>query len=391
MEYNFARRLDGITGSAIREIFKLLDNPDIISFGGGMPGQDSFPVKEVEQITQELLEKNGPGILQYGGTEGWAPLRESILQMMPRRGVSLNGLDVLTLTGSSQGIDLAARVFLNPGDTILVESPTFLGALQTFRTYQANIVPVETDDEGIIPEALESAAKKTKAKMLYIIPTFQNPSGKTLDLARRREIAEITGRYGMIVIEDDPYCDLRYGGEPVPSVKAFDQRGNVILLQSFSKVISPGLRVGAAIASPEILRKMIICKQGADTHTSNLSQAIVDSFIRKGLLWPHVERLCSEYRIRRDAMLSEAHKLHAKYTVPLGGLFLWLELPEHLDALEILKEAIKNNVAFIPGTHFYVNGGHNNTMRLNFSNANPEKIRRGMDALIKTVKEYEEK
>ena len=390
MDYNFAKRMDGITGSAIREIFKLLENPEIISFAGGMPAQDSFPVKEVEQITEELLEKNGPGILQYGITEGWAPLKESVMEMVARHGVSREGLGVITLTGSSQGIDLAARVFLNPGDTILVESPTFLGALQTFHTYQANIVPVETDDEGVIPEALEEAAKKTKAKMLYIIPTFQNPSGKTLGLARRKKVAEISARYGIVVIEDDPYCDLRYSGQPVPSIKSFDESGNIILLQSFSKVISPGLRVGAAIATPEILRKMTICKQGADTHTSNLTQAIVDSFIRKGLLWPHVERLCNEYRIRRDTMLNDVDALQAKYTVPDGGLFLWLELPSHLDALEILKEAVKRNVAFIPGTHFYVDGGHLSTVRLNFSNANPEKIKKGMKALIQTVKEMKQ-
>lgn len=379
MQRQFADRLDGITGSAIREIFKLLADPHIISFAGGNPDPSTFPKQELQEISDELLASQAATVLQYGITEGWPSLRESIADMVLRRGISVQPANVLTLTGSSQGIDLLARVFLNPGDTVLVESPTFLGALQTFRTYQANLVPVEMDEGGVILEELERKMALYAPKLLYIIPTFQNPSGRTLDKSRREKVARLAEQYGVVVIEDDPYGDLRYEGESLPSIKSFDDAGQVVHLLSFSKIISPGLRVGAAVGDGDILAKMVICKQGADTHTSNLSQAMVDAYIRRGGLWRHVEQVCEQYKEKRDIMLERLEALNIAHTVPQGGLFIWGELPQGTDAKEVLQTAVEKGVAFIPGTHFYAAGGHENTFRLNFSNATVENIRRGMD------------
>ena len=389
MQYQFAERLNGITGSAIRELFKLLADPELISFGGGNPAPETFPNEELSAISQKLIRDNSATILQYGITEGWPALRDSIASLVKKRGINATAENVITLTGSSQGIDLITRVFLNPGETMLVESPTFLGALQTFRTYQANLIPLELDENGIILEDLEEKLKAHKPKLLYTIPTFQNPSGRTLTLERRKKIAELTARYGVIVIEDDPYCDLRFEGEPLPSIKSFDEAGNVVFLTSFSKTISPGLRVGAAIGNPEVLRKMVICKQGADTHTANLNQAAIDIYIREGKLEPHIEWICQEYKKRRDAMLSFMPLLNASYTVPQGGLFIWGQFAEGIDALALLQEAIAHKVAYVPGTHFFADGGHDNTFRLNFSNANLQQIETGMKALADTVANYQ--
>lgn len=391
---SFAKRMDGISGSVIRELFKLMADPEIISFGGGNPAKESFPIKVVEEITNEVLEQNGAKILQYGTTEGYAPLRESYLEHIARpKGVVANVENVLTLTGSSQGIDLLTRVFTDPGDVILVESPTFLGALQTFHSYQANCVPMEMDDEGIVPEAVEEQIKKHHPKLLYCIPTFQNPSGKTLGLERRKAIAALAEKYDIIVIEDDPYGDLRYRGEAVPPIKTFDKTGHVVMLNSFSKILSPGLRVGCAVGTPEILRKMTIAKQGADTHTSNLSQAIADGFLRKGLLPGHLVDICPDYRVRLDAMLSGMDEFFPegfKHTNPEGGLFVWGELPKNVDMPKLLARATSEiKVAFIPGQYFFVDPSTMglNTMRFNFSSATPELITTGLERLAKLVKE----
>ena len=383
MEYRFAERMEKLTGSAIREIFKLLGQPGIISFAGGMPSQKSFPVEEIAQISQELIESNGVAILQYGNTEGWDPLRESVRQIIQGRGIEAKMENILTLTGSSQGIELFTKLMINPGDTILCEAPSFLGALQTFASYQANVVGVQMDEDGMILEDLEEKIKLHTPKFLYTIPTFQNPMGVSLSNARRQRVAELTARYGVMVLEDDPYCDLRYEGEAQPSIKSFDDADNVIHLLSFSKTISPGLRVGAAIGNPQVIRKMAIAKQGMDTHTSNLSQAIVDAYIRSGRYQEHIREILPDYRDQRDAMLGRIREFPSgvTYTQPKGGLFIWAELPEAVNATELLKQAVEHNVAYIPGEHFYAQPGHSNTMRLNFSACPCETIQRGMDIL----------
>ncbi len=385
---SFANRMDGVSGSVIREIFKMMADPDMISFGGGNPAKESFPIDVVERISHEVLEQNGAGILQYGTTEGYAPLRESYLEYIAGpKGVKAGVENVLTLSGSMQGLDLTTKVFIDPGDAVLVEAPTFLGALQAFNTYQAHCVPVGMDDEGVDLNELEDKVKQYHPKMFYVIPTFQNPTGKTLGVERRRAIAELAEKYDFIVIEDDPYCDLRYSGTPMPPIKTFDKSGNVVLLNSFSKILSPGLRVGAAVASPEIIRKMTVAKQSSDTHTSNLTQAIADAFLRRNLLSGHLASILPIYSERLNAMLEGLERFFPdtfKYTKPEGGLFVWGETAGSPDMPEILKRSTQElKVAFVPGQFFFVDPsamGHN-TMRLNFSSATPERILTGLERL----------
>lgn len=390
----YAKRMDGVSGSVIREILKLMGDPEIISFGGGNPAKESFPIDIVESVAHEVLEQNGAGILQYGTTEGYTPLRESYLKYIAHpKGIQADPENVLTLTGSMQGLDLITKVFVDPGDAVLVESPTFLGALQAFNTYQAQCVPVGMDDEGVDLNELEEKIKKHHPKLFYVIPTFQNPTGKTLGVERRRAIAELATKYDFIVIEDDPYCDLRYRGTPVPPIKTFDKSGNVILLNSFSKILSPGLRVGTVVSTPEITRKLTVAKQSSDTHTSNLTQAIADAFLRRGLLPGHLANILPIYSARLDALLEGLDTFFPssfRHTSPEGGLFVWGELPGKPDMPAILKRATQElKVAFIPGQYFYVDPSSMglNTMRLNFSSATPDRIMIGLERLGKLVAE----
>lgn len=390
----FASRMDGVSGSIIREILKMMGDPEIISFGGGNPAKESFPIETVEAIAHEALEQNGAGILQYGTTEGYAPLRASYLEHIAHpKGVAANEENVLTLSGSMQGVDLVTKVFIDPGDVILVESPTFLGSLQAFNTYQAKCVPVAMDKEGVDLNDLEEKVRAHNPKLFYTIPTFQNPTGKTLGAERRRAIAEMASKYDFIVIEDDPYCDLRYSGAPQPPIKTFDKTGNVVLLNSFSKILSPGLRVGTALASAEIIRKMTIAKQSSDTHTSNLTQAIADAFLRRGLLPGHLKAIIPMYAERLNALLTGLDTFFPAgftHTAPEGGLFVWGELAADVDMPALLKRATAEcKVAFVPGQFFYVDPstmGHN-TMRLNFSSATPERITIGVERLGKLLRE----
>jgi len=390
----FAARMDGVSGSVIREILKMMGDPEVISFGGGNPAKESFPIDTVEQIAHEVLEKNGAGILQYGTTEGYAPLRASYLEHVARpKGVVAGEENVLTLTGSMQGVDLVTKVFVDPGDAVLVESPTFLGSLQAFNTYQAHCVPVEMDAEGVDLNDLEAKVRAHHPKLFYVIPTFQNPTGKTLGEERRRAVAEMASKYDFVVVEDDPYCDLRYSGTPVPPIKTFDRTGNVVLLNSFSKILSPGLRVGTALAAPGIIRKMTIAKQSSDTHTSNLTQAIADSFLRRGLLPAHLAGIIPMYTERLNALLAGLDAFFPEnftHTVPEGGLFVWGEVGAPVDMQRLLRRATEEcKVAFIPGQHFYVDTERMglNTMRLNFSSATPERITAGIERLGKLLKE----
>ena len=379
----FAEQMKPITGSAIRQIFHLLAKPGMISFAGGNPSADALDVETVAELAQEALSTKGKAILQYGATEGWAPLRESIAEFVKTAGIETTPAEILPVHGSSQAFDLLLKAVINPGDTILAESPTFLGALQAMRIYGANIVSLPMDENGVIPEAAEEAIKKHHPKMMYIIPTFQNPTGVTLSLERRKAMAELANKYGVILAEDDPYRDLRYSGDPLPAIKSFDTDGWVVYMTSFSKLIAPGMRVGAAIANPTLLRKIVIGKQSADTHTTALTQAIVDLYIRKGLLLPHIERINKAYKCQLDAMLDSFKYFpeNVTHTVPQGGLFVWASLPEGANALELFERAVENNVAFVPGTHFYADGGNLNTFRLNFSNSPVDVIETGMKKL----------
>ncbi len=379
----FAKRLDNVTGSAIRAIFALIGQPGMISFAGGNPAPESFPKEEIAAIAQELIREKGSHILQYGGTPGISRLKETVIEMVGKRGISAKPEEVIITSGATQGIGLAAKTLVNPGDVILAESPTFIGALQTFLTYQAQIKGVEMDDEGMNMDDLEKKLKQYRPKFVYTIPTFQNPTGRTMSLERRKKMAELCALHGVIILEDDPYCDLRYSGQPVPPIKSLSEAGNVIYLLSFSKIISPGLRVGAAVADPRIIEKYNIAKQGEDLHTANLSQEIVEAYMHSGKAEAHIETICAQYREKRDAMIAKLQGFPKgiSYTKTDGGLFIWVTLPESMNATKMFKQCVDAGVAYVPGTHFFPQGGHDNTLRLNFSMASFEQIDKGMDIL----------
>lgn len=383
---SFARRFDGVSGSAIREIFKMIAKPGMISFAGGNPALSALPDAKVAEIAQQVLTDDGKAILQYGATEGYPPFLES-LKAYAEAQLGCPIPAVLPVTGSTQAMDLLCKALINPGDVILVENPSFLGNLQCMHLYEAQLVPVESDENGLMPDKLEEAIVKHHPKMLYTIPTFQNPTGKTLALERRRPIAQMAAKYGMVVAEDDPYRDLRYAGEPLPSIKSYDEDGWVIFLGSFSKIISPGLRVGFMAGDPLILRKCTIGKQSADVHTANLTQAIVDQFLRQNLLPQHIRAICDSYKAQLNAMLEELARFPegTRYTRPEGGLFIWVELPSGINATALLEKAVERHVAYVPGTHFFCTGGHDNTLRLNFSNSTMEQIHQGMAALREII------
>ncbi|MGI5918228.1 MAG: PLP-dependent aminotransferase family protein [Christensenellales bacterium] len=383
----FAKRLDNVTGSAIRAIFALIGQPGMISFAGGNPAPESFPSEDIAQIAADLLRQNGSTILQYGGTPGIGSLKNTVLEMAAQRGIKASPDEVIITSGATQGIGLAAKVLCNPGDVILAESPTFLGALQTFYAYETKVVGVDMDEDGMVVDALEEKIIRHRPKFIYTIPTFQNPSGRTMPVKRREKMLEVCKKHGVLVLEDDPYCDLRYSGEPVPPIKSLDDDGHVIYLMSFSKIISPGLRVGAAIADKRIIEKYNICKQGEDLHTANLSQEIVNAYMHSGKIEAHIQSICADYRVQRDAMLEKLAEFPkgVKYTRPDGGLFIWVTLPESMNALTLFKQCVDAGVAYVPGTHFYPEGGHENTLRLNFSMASLEQIDRGMDILKSVI------
>jgi 2-aminoadipate transaminase len=385
-EIHFAHRFDNVSGSAIREIFKVIAQPGMISFAGGNPSPAALPDRTVSDLARQVLEKDGKAILQYGATEGYAPFLESLKAYAESQlGVQIPA--ILPVTGSTQAMDLLCKAMIDPGDTILVENPSFLGNIQCMKLYQANLIPVDSDDSGLIPSDLEAKIRQYHPKMLYTIPTFQNPTGKTLPEDRRRAIAELSNQYGVVVAEDDPYRDLRYTGNQIPSIKSFDQNGWVMFLGSFSKIISPGRRVGYIAGNADIIRKCTVGKQSTDVHTSNLNQAIVDQFIRKNLLPDHIRQICLEYGSKMRAMLKCLNDFPdgVHFTHPEGGLFIWAELPQSIDAVNMLSKAVMQKVAYVPGTYFCVDGGHLNTIRLNFSNSTLEQIEYGMNVLSKII------
>lgn len=380
----FATHMQSINGSAIREIFKLLAKPGMISFAGGNPSNKALEPEIISQISVEVLNKYGANLLQYGATDGFSPYRESAAAFLNTEGVNCSAETLLPVQGGSQAFDLLLKALINPGDVVLCESPTFLGAIQAMREYNARLISIPTDNQGVIVEAAEELIKKHRPKLMYVIPTFQNPTGITLSLERRKALAELAAKYGVVIAEDDPYRDLRYSGNPLPPIQSFDEEGWVVYMSSFSKYIAPGLRMGAAVVNnPLLLRKMVIGKQSTDVHSPLLNQAIVDAYLRKGLMPGHLDRICGEYRLQLNAML-DSFKFFpegTRHTVPQGGLFVWAELPEGVDGMKVFDAAIEANVAFVPGTHFYVDGGHLNTLRLNFSMCEVPVILEGMERL----------
>ncbi|MBI5836709.1 MAG: PLP-dependent aminotransferase family protein [Candidatus Eisenbacteria bacterium] len=398
----FAQRTEGMTSSVIRELLKLTEKPDIISFAGGLPAPDVFPLQEIQDATQRVLAERGAIALQYAATEGYLPLRELLVRHMDRYGIQVKPENVLITSGSQQALDLIGKLMLNPGDRVLTEQPTYLGAVQAFSAYQARYVTVPIDEHGIRIEPLEDAIR-VGPKFLYLLPNFQNPAGVTMSLERRRRVVELANHYGTPIVEDDPYGQLRYEGEHVHSLVNVDAEyhhcakgegaftGNVIYLSTLSKTLAPGLRIAWIVAPEEVIRRLVQIKQGADLHTSTLCQHIAYEVAKGGFLDRHVKRIRDVYGSRRKVMLEalrENFPAQVRWTQPDGGLFLWLTLPGHFDTMELLREALQEGVAFVPGAPFYPNGGGGDTMRLNFSFCPPDTIREGARRLATVVNRH---
>jgi len=381
----FARRMDYLKASEIREVLKLAERSDIISFAGGLPAPELFPIEELAKVSQIVLKESGRQALQYGPTDGFEPLREKIAKRMNVFGFKTAAENILITNGSQQGLDFSARVFLNEGDIVICESPSYLGAINAFKACMPEFVEVSTDSEGMVMEDLEEVLKtRTNVKMIYVIPDFQNPSGRTWSIRRRKRLIELANEYDLPVIEDNPYGELRFEGQIPPSLKAFDTEGRVIFLGTFSKTFSPGMRIGWVIADTTILQKYNCIKQGSDLQTSTIAQREMDKFLEMYDLDTHIEKIKEVYRNRRDVMI-EAIKEHfpgnISYTYPEGGLFTWVVLPEHINTREVMIKALENKVAFVPGGSFFPNGGNENTFRLNYSNMPENKIKDGIAIL----------
>ena len=391
MNYSFAERVKHMESSAIREILKVAESPDIISFAGGLPAPELFPLQEIQEAYNRVLGTDDPSVLQYSTTEGYLPLREDIAGKMREKGMRVEPDNILLTNGSQQGLDLIAKLFIDPGDLIAVEDPTYLGAIQTFSSYQANFVTIPADQEGINLEALETAIIRQDPKLIYLTPTYKNPTGVTLSLERRRQAAEMLSKYNIPLIEDDPYGELRYTGSAMPPVKSFDSAEKVVYLGTFSKTIAPGLRLGWIVASKELIAKLVLAKQGTDLHTGTLLQRATHYYLNHAQIENHIETIRREYGNRRDVMLAELKANlagDASWTEPSGGMFLWLTLPEHINTVSLLPKAVEAKVAYVPGAPFYAGGGGLNTLRLNFSNSSPLQIRDGIKCLARLFREY---
>jgi len=373
--------------SVIREALKVTQESDVISFAGGLPSPDVFPANDFRSACMHVLEEHGPEALQYGTTEGFTPLRQMIARHAKRYGITAGPENILITCGSQQALDLIGKVFIDPGDQIIVEKPTYLGALQAWNAYEADFLGVPIDSEGIRLDELEQALE-AGGKFVYLMPNFQNPTGITLSLERRKRIVELVAKHEVPLIEDDPYGQLRYEGKHITPLFALDGP-DVIYLSTFSKIISPGLRLGWMVAPPDIIHRLVQAKQGTDLHTSTLIQMVVYEISHGGFLDRQVRAIRSVYRERRDSMLSAMKKYFpagVTWTQPQGGLFLWVTLPALLDSAEVLREALKEKVAFVPGASFYADGSGANTMRLNFSYPKPTIIEEGIHRLAKVLK-----
>ena len=388
----FATRTELMGRSTIREILKVTAQPDIISFAGGLPAPELFPVDRFRQMSDEILSEQGNIALQYSPTEGMPELRELIAGRLSGNGLTINTDNVLIVSGSQQGLDLLGRVLLDEKDSVIVENPTYLGMLMAWKTYYLNYLSSPTDSEGMQVNALSELLAQ-HPKLAYIVPNFQNPGGNTLSLDRRYELVKLLAEHKVPLIEDNAYGELCYDGEPLPSLLQLDAQhmerngvdgGHVIYLGTFSKILSPGMRIGWIVADTNVIDKLVQAKQSADLHTSTLNQYLTYAVAKDGFLESHIEKIRDVYRERRDVMIAameEHFPEEVTFSRPIGGLFLLVTAPEGVNTTELLEEAIQQKVAFVPGADFHVGGSGANTFRLNFSNAKPEQIRTGIERL----------
>ncbi len=384
MKILFARRVMNTQKSFIREILKSAADPSVISFAGGLPNPDFFPVEEIRQACNSVLQKDGPGVLQYSTSEGYPPLREFIARRYKEKfDMHIETNDILITNGSQQGIDLCAKVFVNEGDTVLIEEPGYLGAIQAMSMYAPKFLTVPLDEKGIDPEVLAEKCTHDRTKLFYAVPSFQNPSGISYNEDIRRQTAEILKQHEVVFVEDNPYGEINFSEIPAAPVKKY-LGDRSILLGSFSKIVVPSFRLGWMCAPREYMDKLLVAKQGSDLHTNYFAQRVVFELLENQDIDEHIRKIKMAYKSQRDAMIQSIQKYfppRVKYTKPEGGMFLWVTLPDHLSSLELFDRAIEKKVAFVPGTPFYVNGGGANTLRLNFSNSDVAKIGRGMKIL----------
>ena len=386
----YASRIAKLQSSIIREILKITQKPDVISFAGGLPAPELFPIRAFEEAARYLLPREGQRMLQYSPTEGFPPLKEFLAEYMRRYDVPAEPSNVLPTNGSQQALDLVGKIFLEEGDAIITSRPTYLGAIQAWNAYNPRYLTVDMDDDGMIVEQIEDHLKREKVKFIYVLPNFHNPAGVTIPLERRKAIVELADKYNVFIVEDDPYGELRYEGEDIPPFITL-RNERVIYLSTFSKTLAPGLRLGWITAPEFVMKKFIQAKQGADLHTGTLVQYLAWDLCDRGILRSHVKKIREVYKRRRDLMLSEMDKHFpkdgVKWTRPQGGLFLWVILPEHVDTGKLLERAVEMKVAYVPGYAFYPDGGGRNTLRLNFSNASEENIVLGIERLGRLFKE----
>jgi 2-aminoadipate transaminase len=403
--HRYAQRMQNMGSSLLRELLKITQDSDIISFAGGLPAPEVFPVEAFKEAICKVMQEEGQRALQYSASEGYYPLRQWIVEYMAAYGIEAKVENILITSGSQQALDLVGKVMINPGDLILTELPTYLGALQAWRAYQAEFTSIPVDDNGIRTDLLEEALC-SGPKFMYILPNFQNPAGVTLSLERRKFLVDIADVYGIPIIEDDPYGELRYEGHDITPLVVLDSqkqarqadysngqgfmRGNVIYISTFSKTLAPGLRLAWIVAPADVINHCVIAKQGMDLHSSTLVQMTAYELIKDGFLRDHVKHIREVYGHRRDVMLDALERYFpegATWTKPKGGLFLWVTLPEEVDTLALMPRAVENKVAYVPGSAFYADNGLPNTFRLNFSNAKPEQIEIGIKRLGEVLEE----
>lgn len=388
MNNRFADRMKATRNSFIREILKVTQQPEVISFAGGLPNPGFFPVEEIARASTKVLAEDGRNVLQYSTSEGHLPLREFIAERyLSKNGLKIEPDEILITNGSQQGIDLIGKVFLNKGDGVVIERPGYLGAIQAFSIFEPNFQSVPLLDDGINTYLLEKTLSENSAKLFYTVPNFQNPSGISYSGQKRIDVAGILKKHNIVCVEDNPYGDLRFKGKDLPSIRNY--LDDTILLGSFSKIISPGLRIGWICAGNEIMEKLIIAKQAADLHSNYLSQRIVHQYLMDNNIDEHIMKIRAAYGKRRDLMIdmmTEYFPEEVKYTKPEGGMFLWVTLPERVSSLDLFELAVKESVAFVPGNPFYTDdGSRNNTLRLNFSNSDEEQIEEGIKRLARCL------
>jgi len=380
--------------SAIREILKLVQKPEVISLAGGLPDPATFPAEEIRGIVNNILSNNSAQVLQYGTTEGLPGLRKSILEFLSTDGIKGNLENIIITSGSQQGLDLVGKVFLSPEDVAIVELPSYLAALSAFRSYGGELVGIPMDEEGMQMDLLEEKLTQLKeegkkVKFIYTISNFQNPAGVTMSLSRRKKILKIAQKFNLFIVEDNPYEKLRFEGESIPSIYSLDTDGRVISLGTFSKILCPGLRLAWMLGNKEIIGKLALLKQATDLCTNILSQSIAYEYFQLGKFTENIEGNIDIYREKRDAMLDALERYfppQATWTKPQGGFFVIATLPDYIDTGEMMIEAVKENVAYVPGSPFFANGGGKNTMRLAFCYPSPEEIEEGIKRIGKVIK-----